>query len=245
MSHGVSCSAHGEGPLPRYRVRLDSKSLKMGYSDGGRQVSPQKPCGASTEKNLTAGALHVLQHGADTSSRGGGGGGGGARASPHVKVPHGRGLPIGPTHSDKGKMNESVIFVQELSPEAKKVRCRWVALQVSLTSSVPHWGSSGKRRGGEKHCMSGRRKVLQSELHRTLHTVMVSVGPAVALLFSTLLIIIKASGAISQAPIPAALAVWLGREVSGVSPGRQEKFRSKSGSIRIVNQTIFLSCLKR
>ena len=213
MSHGVSCSAHGEGPLPRYRVRLASKSLKIGYSYGGRQASPQKPCGTSTEKYLTAGALHVLQHGADTMlSRGGGGGGGGgsgssgARASPHVKVPHGRGLPKGPTHSDNGKMNESVIFVQELSPEAKKVRWRWVALQVSLTSSGPHCESPGKRCGGEKHCMSGRRYVLQSELHRTAQTVMVSVGPAVALPFSILLIIIddKASGAMSQAPIPAA-----------------------------------------
>ena len=171
----------------------------MGYSDGGRQVSPQAgPCGTSTEKNLTAGALHVLQHGAEmaTSCSGGGGGGGdgggggggggvvvgggkGTHALPHVKVPQGRGLPKGPTHSDNGTMNESVIFVQELSPEAKKVRCRWVALQVSLTSSAPHWGSSGKRRGGEKHCLSGRRYVLQSELQRTAQTVMASV-PAIA-----------------------------------------------------------------
>ena len=169
----------------------------MGYSDGGRQVSPQAgPCGTSTEKNLTAGALHVLQHGAEmaTSCSGGGGGGGdggggggggggvgggggkGSHALPHVKVPQGRGLPKGPTHSDNGTMNESVIFVQELSPEAKKVRCRWVALQVSLTSSAPHWGSSGKRCGGEKHCPSGRWYVLQSELHRTAQTVMASLA---------------------------------------------------------------------
>ena len=106
----------------------------------------------------------------------GGGGGKGTHALPHVKVPQGRGLPKGPTHSDNGTMNESVIFVQELSPEAKKVRCRWVALQVSLTSSAPHWGSSGKRCGGEKHRMRGRWYVLQSELHRTAQTVMASMA---------------------------------------------------------------------
>ena len=77
--------------------------------------------------------------------------------------------------------------------------------------------------------MSGRRYVLQSELHRTLHTVMVSVGPAVALPFSTLLIIIKASGAISQAPISAALALVaaLGNCIRVVFA---RSFRSKSGT---------------
>ena len=54
--------------------------------------------------------------GGDGDGRGSGSGAG------HVKVPHGRGLPKGPTHSDNGTMKESVIFLQELSPDAKKVR---------------------------------------------------------------------------------------------------------------------------
>ena len=199
----------------------------MGYSDGGRQVSPQAgPCGTSTEKNLTAGALHVLQHGAEmaTSCSGGGGGGGdggggggggggvvvgggkGTHALPHVKVPQGRGLPKGPTHSDNGTMNESVMLVQELSPEAKKVRCRWVALQVSLTSSAPHWGSSGKRCGGEKHACRGRWYVLQSELHRTAQTVMASMAAI-------------AHGASGTEPLGTELPWWVRRVGRGDNTG--------------------------
>ena len=92
-----------------------------------------------------------------------------------MNVPHGRGLPKGPTHSDNGTTKESVIFVHVLSPDAKKVRWRCVVLHVSLTSSAPHCGSPRKSCGGEKHCMIGRRYTLQSELHRTPQTVMISI----------------------------------------------------------------------